>query len=77
MSIKLRLFDSNILKTLSFNIKVNKGRTSEYSQYISSEFSRMRLTHDVYDNHYFRDASSVALIEPYVFDINTVKSRSR
>lgn len=77
MSFKLRLFDKNILKTLRSNIKVNKAKTSDYSQYINSEFSLMRLTHDDYDNHYFRDASEVTVLGPSNFDVENVRSRMR
>ena len=61
MSFKLKFFGVSVLKRLKSKVTLKTVPVGIYSQYLSSEYSRMRLTHDIFDNHYFREFSGVSL----------------
>lgn len=78
MTLNLRLFGLKVRKYLASQITLMRKPISDYSQYLSSEFSRTRMTHDTFDNHYYVDFAKVSNYDFYGMTCDdTSKSRSR
>lgn len=77
MSFKLKLFDGNIFKNLKHGISIKRKPLNNYSQYILSEYSRVRLTHDIFDNHYFYDPTVITASDSIGLSEENNKSRRR
>lgn len=78
MSFKLKLFDSAIWQKLCNNITVRRIPMGDYKQYILAEYSQSRLTHDNFDNHYYRDPSFITAVDVVrLSEEKSTKSRSR
>lgn len=73
----LRFFKSEGWKGLKDKITLKKVPAITYSQYYNVEYSRYRLTHDMFDNYYFRDPSPTFNGFAYDSLSETHKARSR
>ena len=49
----------------------------DYSMFVKSEFSRVRLTHDIFDNQFYLDSSIVTKSDCYGLMNEEVRSKSR
>ena len=77
MSFNLKLFDENIMEKLKAKFTISREPLSDYSLFLSGEFSRVRLTHDNFDNQYYLDASVIRESDYYGLTSQESKSRSR
>ena len=77
MSFNLKLFDGNVMEKLKTTFTLRRKPLSDYSLFISSEFSRARLTHDNFDNQYYLDASVINKVDYYGLTNQETKSKSR
>lgn len=77
MSFKLKLFDKNIIRLLKTKLTLKRDCMCDYSMFVRSEFSRVRLTHDIFDNHFYLDSSIITQSDCYGLANQEVKSKSR
>ena len=77
MSFKLKLFDENIIRILKARFALKRNCICDYSMFINSEFSRVRLTHDIFDNQFYLDSSIITKSDYYGLVNQEVKSKSR
>ena len=77
MSFKLKLFDKNIIKMLKTKFTLRRSCMCDYSMFVKSEFSRVRLTHDIFDNQFYLDSSIVTKSDCYGLMNEEVRSKSR
>lgn len=77
MSFKIKLFDENIMKTLRKSISLSRKPSNDYVSYLGSEYSRLRLTHDILDNPYFRGVSVFNNYDYLGLAEQEVKAKSR
>ena len=77
MSFNLKLFDGNVMEKLKTTFTLRRKPLGDYSLFISGEFSRIRLTHDNFDNQYYLDATVIDKIDYYGLANHETKSKSR
>ena len=77
MILNFRLIERNIRKILGTDFILKHAINSEYKQFMISEYSRARLTHDTFDNFYYHDPSKIAYIDEYGIADEPVRSKSR
>lgn len=77
MSLKLKLFDQNIISKLREKSILRRNQMCNYCMYIRSEFSQVRLTHDNFDNHYYLDPTVITKSDCYGLIDQGTRSRRR